>query len=158
VTLAALLLAAASWPLTVDGYGPARIGMTQAEVANALHVKLTGEAIDDEDVCVEKEAAGFLGVMFMFEDKKLARVSLWEGSKVRTARGIGLGATADAVRRAYGKALKAERHHYEDLPSEYLTFWTVPKKRGVRFETNSKRRVQAIHAGTDAIQYVEGCA
>jgi hypothetical protein len=34
----------------------------------------------------------------------------------------------------------------------------VPKKRGVRFETNSKRQVQVIHAGTAAIQYVEGCA
>jgi hypothetical protein len=153
-----LLMAAASWPLTVDGYGPARIGMSQAAVAKALHVKLSGEAIEDENVCVEKEAAGFPGVLFMFEDGKLARVSLWEGSKVTTPRGIGIGTSADAVRRAYGKKLKVEPHHYEDLPSEYLTFWTVPGKRGVRFETNGKRRVQAIHAGTSAIQYVEGCA
>jgi len=154
----ALLLAAASWPLTPDGYGPARIGMTQAEVAKALHTRLTGEAIEDEATCVEKEATAFPGVLFMFEDRKLARVSLWEGSKVTTARGIGMGATADAVRRAYGKAVKAEPHYYEGRPSEYLTVWTVPKKRGVRFETNGKRRVQAIHAGTSAIQYVEGCA
>lgn len=154
----AILLAAAGWPLTVDGYGPARIGMTQAQVSKALHAKLTGDALDDEDACVEKQAAGFPNVLFMFEDKKLTRVSLWEKSKVTTPRGIGLGASADAVRRAYGKVLKAEPHHYEDLPSEYLTFWAVPGKRGVRFETNSKRRVQAIHAGTAAIQYVEGCA
>jgi hypothetical protein len=69
-----------------------------------------------------------------------------------------MGATAAAVRRAYGKGLKAEPHYYEDRPAEYLTFWTVPRKRGVRFETDSKRRVQTIHAGTAAIELVEGCA
>ena len=153
-----MMAVAVAWPLTVDGYGPARIGMSQAEVVKALHAKLTGEAIEDEKVCVEKKAAALPGVIFMFEDARLARVSLWSPSKVTTPRGIGLGAGADAVRRAYGKGLRSEPHHYEDLPSQYLTFWTVPGKRGVRFETNSKRRVQAIHAGTSAIQYVEGCA
>jgi len=159
MSVALLALAVAgNWPLTVDGYGPARIGMNQVQVSRALHAKLTGEPIDSEDSCVEKTAAGFPDVLFMFEGRKLARISLWQTSKVKTPRGIGLGATAAAVRKAYGKQLKAEPHHYEDLPSEYLTFWTVPGKRGVRFETNSKRRVQAIHAGTGVIQYVEGCA
>ena len=162
--LAALLAAAAApalgtWPLTVDGWGPVRIGMSRAQVEKALHVTLEGEPLDDEANCIELVPKGpDRGLWFLFESYKLRRISIGAPSKVVTPRGIGIGAGADAVRRAYGRKLQAEPHHYQDLPSEYLTFWTVPGKRGVRFETNGKREVQTIHAGTDAIQLIEGCA
>ena len=154
------LLAAASWVLTPDGWGPVRMGMTQAQVERALHARLHGEPLEpgDENACVEMDTARYPGVAFMFEERKLSRISLWEESKVTTSRGIGVGANADQVRRAYGRGLIAAPHYYEDAPAEYLTYWVVKGKRGVRFETNGKRRVQAIHAGTNAIEYVEGCA
>jgi hypothetical protein len=144
--------------LTPDGWGPVKIGMTRAQVAKALGAQLEGEPIEDADVCVEMQAANEPNVWYMFEDGKLTRISLGEQSRVTTPRGVGLGATARAVRKAYPKGLHAEPHHYLDLPGEYLTFWTVPKKRGVRFQTNLKRRVETIHAGGESIQYVEGCA
>jgi len=119
----------------------------------ALHVTLKGEVLDDEASCIEMIPTGpDRGLGFLFENYRLARISIGAPSKVTTPRGIGIGAGADAVRRAYGRKLKAERHYYEDRPSEYLTLWTVPGKRGVRFETDSKRRVQTIHAGNAAIQ------
>jgi hypothetical protein len=169
VTRAALLLlalassgaaaaAAPRWPLTVDGWGPVRIGMSQAQVARVLKTRLTGQAIEDEDTCVEKGSSKYPGVFFMFEGGKVTRVSVSEPSRVRTPSGIGIGATAAEVRRAYPKGLHAETHEYLDRPAEYLTFWTIPNKRGVRFETDLKRRVQVIHAGTGSIQYIEGCA
>ena len=156
----ALLLAAASWVLTPDGWGPVRIGMTEAQVERALRVRLHGEPLEsgDENACVEMDSARFPDVVFMFEDKKLGRISLWEKSTITTSRGIGLGSSADQVRRAYGRGLIASPHYYESAPAEYLTYWVVKGKRGVRFETDGKRRVQAIHAGTSAIEYVEGCA
>ena len=155
----ALMLAAASLPhLTPDGWGKVRIGMTQAEVARALGARLEGEPIEDENVCVEKISPAQPDMWFMFEEGKLTRISVGEKSKVTTPRGVGIGATAARVRRNYPKGLHAEPHHYLDLPGEYLTYWTVPKKRGVRFETDLKRRVATIHAGADSIQYVEGCA
>jgi hypothetical protein len=163
VTRAALLLlalassgaaaaAAPRWPLTVDGWGPVRIGMSQAQVARVLKTRLTGQAIEDEDTCVEKGSSKYPGVFFMFEGGKVSRVSVSEPSRVRTPSGIGIGATAAEVRRAYPKGLHAETHEYLDRPAEYLTFWTIPNKRGVRFETDLKRRVQVIHAGTSSIQ------
>ena len=162
--LALLLLLAATGgspaqPLTPDGWGPVRIGMSRAEVEKALSVELEGEPLEDEYSCIEMVAKGpDRGVWFMFEEYRLARISIGSPSRMTTPRGIGIGASAEAVRRAYGSRLEVEPHYYEDLPSEYLTYWTVPGKRGVRFETDSKRRVQTIHAGTDAIRYVEGCA
>ena len=100
IILAALLLAAASAPhLTPDGWGPVKIGMTQAEVAKALRADLEGEPIEDENVCVEKITARHPGMWFMFLEGRLARISVGEKSKVRTPRGVGLGATAAEVRR-----------------------------------------------------------
>jgi hypothetical protein len=155
----ALLLAAASLPhLTPDGWGRVKIGMTQAQVSRALGTKLRGEPIDSESTCVEKQSRAHPGMWFMFLDGRLSRISLGDDSRVATPRGIGLRAPAAQVRRNYGRRLQAEPHHYLGLPGEYLTFWTIPKKRGVRFETDTKRRVQTIHAGTDSIQLVEGCA
>jgi hypothetical protein len=147
------------WRLTVDGLGPVRIGMTRKQVEAALHTRLKGEPIEDEKSCIEMVPVGRdQGLWFMFEEYKLTRISIGQPSRVTTAKGIGVGASADQVKRAYGRRLKIEPHHYEDRPAEYLTYWTVPGKRGVRFETDGKRRVQTIHAGTSSIEYVEGCA
>lgn len=157
--LSLFVAAAAMTHLTPDGWGAARIGMTRQQVERALHIRLKGEPIDSEQACVEVQPVGRdQGIWFMFQNYKLTRISIGDPSGVTTPRGIGIGATAAEVRRAYGKKLRAEPHHYEGLPSEYLTYWVRPETRGVRFETNSKRRVQTIHAGNGTIQLVEGCA
>ena len=99
----ALLLAAAApaWPLTVDGWGPVRIGMSRAQVEKALHVTLEGEPLDDEASCIELVPKGQdRGLWFLFESYKLRRISIGAPSKVVTPRGIGISASADAVRRA----------------------------------------------------------
>jgi len=145
--------------LTPDGWGPVKIGMSRAQVEAALGAKLEGEALDDEYSCIDMKPVGEdQGIWFMFEEYKLSRISIGSPSQVKTPRGIGIGSSADEVRKAYGARLQIEPHYYEGLPSEYLTYWTVPEKRGVRFETDSKRQVQSIHAGGPSIQYVEGCA
>lgn len=165
VALTVLALAAAAPAdafqphLTPEGWGKARIGMSRSQVEAAIGAKLEGEALDDEYSCIDMKPVGAnQGIWFMFEEYKLSRISIGDPSKVTTPRGIGIGASADEVRSAYRSKLQIEPHFYEGLPSEYLTYWTQPKKRGVRFETDSKRRVQSIHAGGPSIEYVEGCA
>jgi hypothetical protein len=158
---ALLLLAApsASPPyLTPDGWGPVRIGMSRAEVEAAMGTKLQGQPIEDEYSCIDLAPVGEdRGIYFMFEAYKLSRITIAEPSRISTPRGIGIGASADDVRRAYGRGLQAEAHLYLELPAEYLTYWVTPDRRGVRFETDDKRNVQLIHAGGTSIQYVEGC-
>lgn len=159
ILLASAAGATGSWHLTPDGWGPVRIGMSRAQVENALKVELEGEPLDDEESCIEMVPKGpDQGLWFMFEGYKLSRISIGQPSRLTTPRGIGIGSAADEVRRAYGHGLQTVPHYYEGLPSEYLTYWTVAGKRGVRFETDRNRHVQAIHAGTDSIRYVEGCA
>jgi hypothetical protein len=162
----ALLLTAAGpapsydWKLTPAGWGPVRIGMNREQVAKALKTELEGDAFDNEGNCIElfPQSDELRGSYFMFQGGKLSRISVADPSKIVTPRGIGVGASAEEVRKTYGEALQAEEHHYIGAPAEYLTFWLKPKKSGVRFETNAERKVQIIHAGNDSIQLIEGCA
>jgi len=149
-----------AWKLTPSGLGPVRIGMSRAQVAKALDTELEGEAFDNEGSCIElfPDREELKGTYFMFLEGKLSRISVSEPSHLVTPRGIGVGATAEEVRKAYGDKLQAEPNHYLDLPAEYLTFWLKPESRGVRFETNTDQKVEIIHAGNDSIQLIEGCA
>ena len=164
MTLAAFLLfatnaaTAPAWHLTVNGLGPVRIGMSPPQSAKALGTKLSGEATDSGAACVEKRVDSLPGVTFMFANGRLTRISVRQPSPITTPRGIGAGASANQVRKAYGARLRAENTKYEPPPAEYLTYWTVANKRGVRFETDSNRHVAVMHAGTNSIIYVEGCA
>jgi hypothetical protein len=158
--------------LTAQGFGPLRIGMSRAELVEAMGEDGDPQAVGgpDPESCDEfRPARAPEGLLAMVEDGWLTRISLVEGAKVGTDRGLGIGAAAAEVRSAYGEALRREPHKYEGAPAEYLTFWTkegprgdeyveAPGARGIRYEIGGKGRVRAIHAGGPSIQYVEGCA
>lgn len=148
------------WHLTPDGYGPVRLGMTRAQVERALNVRLEGEPVDDANVCIEMgpRAGPHRDLVFMFIQRRLSRIAAGGSSRVTTPRGLSIGATAAQVRRAYGRALRAEEHAYLGRPAEYLTFWTRPNRRGVRFVTDLNRRTEVVIAGNETIRYIEGCA
>lgn len=158
--------------LTAEGFGPLRIGMTRAEVVKALGDDDDPEAVGGPDPasCDEfRPARAPRDMLVMIEEGRLTRISLIDGSRVKTDRGLGLGATAAAVRAAYAAALQAEPHKYEEAPAEYLSAWAKdpPKDekspapataRGIVFEVGAKGVVQAIGGGGPSILYVEGCA
>lgn len=158
-------------PLGPHGYGGLLIGASLAEVTAKLGPDAKPNAVGgpDEEACNEfrpKNAPD--GMMVMMIDGKLARISLVELSKVKTAAGIGLGATAATVTSAYGDRAQVTPHKYQDKPAEYITVWNDgPRKepyvedkaaRGVVYEIDGTGKVGAIHAGGPSIQYVEGCS
>lgn len=152
--------AAAAPVLTTAGLGPMRIGMTDAEAraaVGAANIEAdTGTEISDS--CTEIKLKGaYPGVYLMINDGRLSRITLSEGAKIKTDKGVGVGARPAEVMAAYPNA-QAEPHHYENPPAQYLTVWTKPEKEGVRFEVNYAGIVADIHAGDETIQYVEGCA
>lgn len=158
--------------LTAEGFGPLRIGMSRAEVVKALGEDSNPNAVGgpEPEACDQfRPARAPEGMLVMIEKGRLTSIALVHGSKITTDRGLGLGATAASVRKAYGPALSAEPHKYESAPAEYLTMWAKngprgdefvedPAARGIRYVIDGKGLVEAIHAGGPSLQYVEGCA
>lgn len=156
VAALACMGAAAPARLSPDGYGPAKVGMTHGQVERALGVTLEDAEVFTEG-CLESGPAGNRpGVMFMFEDGRLTRVTTTDDASVRTAGGLHVGSSVAEVRKAYGKSLVREPAPYADAPAHDLFAWRSPR-RGLRFEIDEKGRVAAIHAGSESIRYIEGC-
>ncbi len=157
--------------LTADGWGPIRIGMTQAEVEAALGPDNDPEAIGgpDPEYCDQWQPTRAPDDMLvMIEDGRLTSIWLIDNNQIRTDRDIGLGATEATVRQTYGSALRTLPHQYLGPAAKYLTIWTRgaptgeysedPNARGIRYETNDEGVVTTIGAGGLSIQHVEGCA
>lgn len=142
--------------LTPDGWGAYRIGMSEAALAE-LGVKIPPEDEVNTVACRQMRAPGAEDLLLMTENGRLTRLSIGQDSAVRTDRGLGVGAGEGAVREAYGAAIVATPHKYQDPPAAYLTFRTAPGGNGVRYEINEDRRVGMIHVGGPSIEYVEGC-
>ena len=150
---------AAPLPLTPDGWGELRIGMSEAEAVRKfrLNVPSADDGVSSE-ACREltfPEGGPDIGVMA--EKGRISRISIFRGGAMLTDRGFHLGSTEAEVRKSYGRNLRVETHKYDEEPAHYLTAWTVPGKRGVRFETDQKGVVTTIHAGSRSIEYIEGC-
>ena len=156
--------------LTADGYGPLRIGMSRAQVVAAMGEDRNPDAVGgpEPESCDQfSPARAPEGLLVMIEDGRLTRIDLVRNARTATDKGLRLGATAAAVRAAYGSALVVEPHKYVDAPAQYLTAWTTappaaatatPNARGIRYEVGQDGTVEAILAGGPSIQYVEGCA
>ncbi|HEV2544771.1 MAG TPA: hypothetical protein VGU70_18615 [Methylobacterium sp.] len=157
-------------PLTPEGWGPLRIGMSLAEVTAALGPDADPEAVGgpDPESCDQfRPARAPNGMLVMIEDGRLTSISLIDDATILTDRGLGIGATAAEVRAVYGRVAQTEPHKYSASPAEYITVWAGgprkayaedPAARGIRYEVEENGRVSQIHAGGPSIQYVEGCA
>jgi hypothetical protein len=164
---------AEAWVLTSEGLGPLRIGMTLAEITAAAGPDSDPDAVGgpEPESCDQfRPARAPAGVIVMVEEGRLTRISLDEGSQVATDRGIRVGDPARRVREIYGEALTEMPHEYVEAPAAYLTHWAGNVRpgeggyvedsaaRGIRYETDERKRVTVIHGGGPSIQYVEGCS
>lgn len=154
--------------LHARGYGPVRVGMTVARAAKVLGMPLVvseGEKENRECYHVQPQS-GPTALHFMVQGDRIVRVSLYQGpSAIATDRGIRLGASIDAVRSAYKKAIRGgdislldEEHEYLGPVGRYLTWWDNEKRYGIRHETDAEGKVDTIHAGGKAITLIEGCS
>ncbi len=157
--------------LTAEGWGPLRIGMTRAEIEAAAGPDADPEAVGgaEPERCDQfRPARAPEGLLAMVEDGRLTRISLIRDSRLRSSDGFGLGTPAADIKARLGDAAHVSPHKYVEAPAEYIDHWAPgvavtanvedPAARGIRYEIGDDGRVQAIHAGGPAIQYVEGCA
>ncbi|MGD9965448.1 MAG: hypothetical protein AB7T59_02920 [Hyphomonadaceae bacterium] len=149
-------------PLTVEGYGDMRIGMSLADARRISGQPMNAEALEPgvPGACSQQEYRTTDGdrLWLMFEGDVITRITAAsEAPHTRTQQNVGVGSTDAEVRAAYQNVME-EGAHYSDRPAHNLIAWTVPEQSGLLFEVNEQGVVTAVHAGGPAIRYMEGCA
>lgn len=163
--------------ITPEGFGPVRIGMTEAEALRALGAGWSADqGAGDAAAChyIGRGQDGAEFEAYMVEAGRVTNATVQNDAptagrvSIVTDRGVGLGSTEAQVRAAY-PGIEVEPHRYNERPASYFTFWVrgapstpggqpAADARGIQFVTNAERVVTSIQAGGPSILYVEGCA
>lgn len=145
-------------PLTAYGRDPVRVGMDEREALAALGLTVPPATATERENCrVVSPEPNPQRLYVMLEDGRVARVSVYGDSAIRTREGLGVGSTAAQVRAIYGEDLQEAPHEYV-AGGRDLTWWASQGSAGLRFETDASGRVTSMHGGGPAIAYSEGCA
>ncbi|HEY1073028.1 hypothetical protein [Brevundimonas sp.] len=166
---AAPVEAAAAAVLTPQGYGPLKIGMTQAEVDAAVGPPPADVASDPSECRHYQAPNAPQGLLVMMEKGVLTRLTAVTGSTLQTEDGMGVGDGGEQLKARFGAAASVTPHKYQEAPAAYVTVWpgaghllntyvSDPAARGLVFEIGQDGKVAAIRAGGPSIQYVEGCS
>lgn len=132
-------------------------GLEDIVVGKAPPARLKGDDVQLSESC-QTYSDKPRSLYVMTDGKVVARITAMKGSPVKTAKGIAVGASEAAVRKAYPDA-RAEPHKYSEAPAKYLDWRPGDGTRGLRFEIDGEGRVAMIHAGREPeLEYVEGCA
>jgi hypothetical protein len=162
--------AASANVLTPLGYGPMKIGMTQADVDAAVGPPPANAAEAEPSECrYYYPPRAPEGLLVMVENGVLTRLTATKDSTVKTEDGVGVGDDGEQLKARYGAAATVTPHKYQGAPSAYVTLWprkpqlqgayvTDPTARGLVFEIGDDGKVAFIHAGGPSIQNVEGCS
>jgi hypothetical protein len=160
-TLLALALPtrAADTVLTMDAYGPIKIGMTVDEVHRLLQKmgrrQLPNPKKTPKKGCSRYEASAQL--KFMALDGKIVRIETREPDVV-TPSGLRIGTSIERVRRTLGSRLDDRQQPGADDPkARTLVLESGDRQFAIRVEAHET--VQQLYAGAQhAIRHVEGCA
>jgi hypothetical protein len=147
-------VATSSRVLGLEGLGDLRIGQAPPTTgAWAEHGAQMNEA------CRTLSSPDYPGVYAMVTGGKVRRISVREGSDVKLAEGVGVGAPEADVMKWFA-GFRAEPHKYEAAPAKYLTAPNAASgDSALRFEIGADGKVKMIHIGTmPELAYVEGCA
>jgi hypothetical protein len=159
VALAALLAMAAGPadpPVTPEGYGWLKIGLSNEQAEAASPQPLTPWGSADASVCEEYWVGGKdSGVRFLTDEGWVGRVTISKSGPA-TPEGVQVGDPEAKVRQAYGAKVKREVAPYDEPPVHDLYVRLTPD-RGYRFEIDAAGKVRAFHAGSEAIELLRGC-
>jgi hypothetical protein len=140
--------------LTMDGFGPLRIGMTRAQV-EAKGGRISPDEMHDAEhpeSCWQGSVEGMPGITAMFEDNQLVRVSL-DTPDFATRSGARTGMTVAQAQAIYGGRLRAAS--FQD--GEWLLMFATDRRRALVMATDGAKVIQISAGEANAAQAVEGC-
>ncbi|MBD2058000.1 hypothetical protein H6F88_18590 [Oculatella sp. FACHB-28] len=146
-------------PLTLNGIGPVRVGMTLAEAEQAARVPIPAADTDDNG-CGYTQPQGIENLLLMVTDNQIARVDVVRDSTIRTLNGAGIGNTRAEIEAMYPGQIEVSPHEYVQ-GGHYLTYVpTDVSDRNYRivFETDENDIVTRLRSGKlPEVTWVETC-
>jgi hypothetical protein len=145
----------ASARLRLDGFGPVRIGMTEAQARAAVADLAIGTDREVDPNCYFLNSPRDRSVSFMVERGRVVRTDI-DDPHHWTLSGVHIGSTEREAQDAYRGRLRVERHKY-DPTGHYLIFESADRTSALVLETDGTR-VTSMRAGVKpAVEYVERC-
>jgi hypothetical protein len=146
---------AGEYPVSLTGYGPVHLGMTVAELEQALQTPLNVQAPELEGCTYAEPGQGHEGLALMLKDGQLVRIDIL-GPGIRTLSGATVGSSESEIAALYSGRLQRSPHAYG--AGSYFTLLSENGRYGLRFET-AAGKVTSFYVGLkSAIQLAEGCS
>jgi opacity protein-like surface antigen len=143
-------------PVTLDGVGGVRPGMSPAEVERRWGLRLRLDATRGTSCQTGVVARNGVRGYALFENSRFGAVFLQRGAT--TPSGVTIGTSERTLKRLFGPRLTVQPHQYVRGGHYYfLTRRSAPHWR-IRFDTDANGRITQIAFGARAVAYVEGCA
>jgi hypothetical protein len=139
--------------LSIDSFGPIRVGMSIAEARRAAGVEMRGNLSSSE--CEMLHLVTDPGVQLMSENGKVTRIDITDAHH-QTVLGIRIGDTEAQAQTADDGKLEIGPHKYDEH-GHYLILRSPDKKSAMVFETDGKRIVRMRAGVVPSVEYVEGC-
>ncbi|MBW4617282.1 MAG: hypothetical protein KME21_29475 [Desmonostoc vinosum HA7617-LM4] len=146
-------------PLTINGIGPVRVGMTLVQAEQAAGIPFSVPDLGDNG-CGYSKPQGIENLLFMVRGNQIARIDVVRNSTIKTLNGAGIGDTRGKIEAMYPRLIKVTPHKYVQ-GGHYLTY--IPpkvsdRKYSIVFETNENDVVTRFRSGKlPEVTWVEGC-
>ncbi|MGH3115619.1 MAG: hypothetical protein ACRDQ2_00595 [Gaiellales bacterium] len=150
-------LAAAALParVTVDGIAGVVPGQSPEEVGRRWAVPIPDNVFAPGCQAVPVLAGAMRGYA-LFEEGSFGSVFFDRGAV--TGRGVRIGSTLTALKRAYGSRLTSRPNKYTPGARDYFFRRARTPRWELRFDVSKGGRVKTIAFGNETVRYVEGCA
>jgi hypothetical protein len=144
------------WPIFTRIGAIPQVAQVLGEPLQALDGQPLPPTVTAES-CYFGKSSDLSGAELMLNQGEVVRIDLTKASSIKTAAGIGIGATPANVEAAYPGQIRSEPHKY--VPEGQYLIVTPSDNPGARivFETDGKQ-VTAIRSGRiPEVEYVERC-
>jgi len=141
--------------LTMNSYGPVRIGMTAQDAYE--HLRSLGQPQEPNVARGCDYYYPMPGVSFMLDDEKIVRIEI-QSEEAVTPSGIRVGDSISKLKATFGDRLDDWPHHYDGPEARSIKLFSQDGTIAMRFEVYSDR-IREIYSGYEhSIHYVEGCS
>lgn len=146
---------ASDFLLTMNSYGPVKIGMEASDAYTRLRALMPVNEPQAASGCTYYYASD--GLSFMLDDDRVVRIET-SLNQVITPSGVRVGDSLSKLKNTFGDRLDGQPNHYQGPESRTIKLFSKDRSLAMRFEV-VKNRIVEIYSGYEhAIHYVEGCA